>query len=1052
MIAQIINWSLKNRFLILVGTFFIFAFGIYVLKHTAVDAIPDLSDVQVIVKTSYPGQAPQVVEDQVTYPLTTAMLSVPGAVTVRGYSFFNDSYVYVIFEDGTDLYWARSRVLEYLSQVASSLPPSAKPELGPDATGVGWIYEYALVDKTGQHDLSQLTSLQNWFLKFELQTVPGVSEVATIGGMVKQYQITLEPNRLRTYGLTLEQVKKAIQNANQEVGGSVIELGGSEHMIRASGYIQNIQAIKDIPLGVNKNGTPILLSNLAEITLGPQERRGIAELNGQGEVVGGVIVIRFGGNALKTIQGVKAKLHDLQKSLPKGVEIVETYNRSGLILRAIHSLQSKLIEESIMVTLICLVFLFHLRSSLIIIISLPIGILGAFILMYSQGMNANIMSLGGIAIAIGAMVDATIVMIENVHKHFEKEIITDENRWEIIRKSAMQVGPPLFFSLLIITLSFLPVFGLQAQEGRLFAPLAFTKTYSMAVAAGLSITLVPVLMGYFIRGKILPEQKNPVNRALTAAYRPVIHYILQFPKSILGLALVLMIVSIWPYMHLGSEFMPNLDEGDWVYMPSMLPSVSTGQARQVLQQTDKLIMSVPGVKTVFGKVGRAESATDPAPLTMVESVIQFKPKSEWPKDMTIEKIKAKLRQRLQVPGLTNAWVMPIKNRIDMLATGIKTPAGIKISGPDLSVLQKIGGDIEKILKKVPGTESVYSEHAFGGRYVNIDIDRKAAARFGLNISDIDEVVRTAIGGMDITQTIEGLERYPVNLRYPQYERDSLTKLKALPIVTPTGAQIPLVDVAKVYVADGPPVIKSEDARVASWVLIDINDSDLGGYIDKAKLALQQQLKLPSGYSLTWTGQYQYMQRAKARLQILIPITLGIIILLLYLYFRRAPEVLIILGTLPFAFIGGVWLLYFLNYNLSVAVAVGFIALGGVAVEIGVVMLVYLNEAFEEQKLLAEEEKRALSLENIKQSVINGALLRLRPILMTVSAIIGGLLPIMLLSGTGIEVTRRIAAPMIGGMMSATVLTLLVIPATFLLWKSATSHLGASPLKYRLKDK
>lgn len=1046
MIPQIINWSLKNRFLILVGTFFIFAFGIYVLKHTAVDAIPDLSDVQVIVKTSYPGQAPQVVEDQVTYPLTTAMLSVPGAVTVRGYSFFNDSYVYVIFEDGTDLYWARSRVLEYLSQVASSLPPSAKPELGPDATGVGWIYEYALVDKTGQHDLSQLTSLQNWFLKFELQTVPGVSEVATIGGMVKQYQITLEPNRLRTYGLTLEQVKKSIQNANQEVGGSVIELGGSEHMIRASGYIQNIQAIKDIPLGVNKNGTPILLSNLAEITLGPQERRGIAELNGQGEVVGGVIVIRFGGNALKTIQGVKAKLHDLQKSLPKGVEIVETYNRSGLILRAIHSLQSKLIEESIMVTLICLVFLFHLRSSLIIIISLPIGILGAFILMYSQGMNANIMSLGGIAIAIGAMVDATIVMIENVHKHFEKEVVTDENRWEIIRKSALQVGPPLFFSLLIITLSFLPVFGLQAQEGRLFAPLAFTKTYSMAVAAGLSITLVPVLMGYFIRGKILPEQKNPVNRALTAAYRPVIRTILQFPKSILGLALVLMVVSIWPYTHLGSEFMPNLDEGDWVYMPSMLPSVSTGQARQVLQQTDKLIMSVPGVKTVFGKVGRAESATDPAPLTMVESVIQFKPKSEWPKDMTIEKIKAKLRQRLQVPGLTNAWVMPIKNRIDMLATGIKTPAGIKISGPDLLVLQKIGGDIEKILKKVPGTESVYSEHAFGGRYVNIDIDRKAAARFGLNISDIDEVVRTAIGGMNITQTIEGLERYPVNLRYPQYERDSLTKLMALPIVTPTGAQIPLVDVAKVYVADGPPVIKSEDARVASWVLIDINDSDLGGYIDKAKLALQQQLKLPSGYSLTWTGQYQYMQRAKARLQILIPITLGIIILLLYLYFRRAPEVLIILGTLPFAFVGGVWLLYFLNYNLSVAVAVGFIALGGVAVEIGVVMLVYLNEAFEEQKLLAEEENRALTSENIKQSVINGALLRLRPILMTVSAIIGGLLPIMLLNGTGIEVTRRIAAPMIGGMISATALTLLVIPSAFLLWKSATSQLGVSPRK------
>lgn len=1044
MIAQIINWSLKNRFLILVATFFIIASGIYVLKHTAVDAIPDLSDVQVIIKTSYPGQAPQVVEDQVTYPLTTAMLSVPKAVTVRGYSFFGDSYVYVIFKGGTNLYWARSRVLEYLSQVASSLPPSAKPELGPDATGVGWIYEYALIDKTGKHDLSELTSLQNWFLKYELQTVPGVSEVATIGGMVKQYQITLEPNRLRAYGLTLKQVKKSIQNANQEVGGSVIELGGSEHMIRASGYIQTIQAIKDIPLGVSKNGTPILLSNLADVTRGPQERRGIAELNGQGEVVGGVVVMRFGGNALKTIQGVKTKLHELQKSLPKGVQIVETYNRSGLILRAIHSLQSKLFEESIMVTLICLVFLFHLRSSLIIIISLPIGILGAFILMYSQGMNANIMSLGGIAIAIGAMVDATIVMIENVHKHFEKEVITDENRWEVIRKSAVQVGPPLFFSLLIITLSFLPVFGLQAQEGRLFAPLAFTKTFAMAVAAGLSITLVPVLMGYFIRGKILPEQKNPVNRALTAAYRPVIHFVLRFPKSILGLAFVFMVFSIWPYSHLGSEFMPNLDEGDWVYMPSMLPSVSIGEARKILQQTDKLIKSVPEVKTVFGKVGRAETATDPAPLTMIESVIQFKPKNEWPAGMTIKKIRENLRQRLQVPGLTNAWVMPIRNRIDMLATGVKTPVGIKISGPQLSVLQTIGENIEKILKKVPGTASVYAEHSAGGRYVNIDIDRKAAARFGLNISDIDDIVRTAIGGMNITQTVEGLERYPVNLRYPQYERDSISKLKMLPIVTPTGAQIPLVDVAKIYVADGPPVIKSEDARIASWVLIDIKGSDLGGYIDKAKLALQQQLKLPANYSLTWTGQYQYMQRAKARLQLLIPLTLGIIILLLYLYFRRVSEVLIILGTLPFALIGGVWLLYFLSYNLSVAVAVGFIALAGVAVEIGVVMLVYLNEAFETQKLLAEKENRALTPEDIKQAVINGSLLRLRPILMTVCAIIGGLLPIMLLNGTGIEVTRRIAAPMVGGMISATVLTLLVIPAAFLLWKRVAHSIGFSP--------
>lgn len=1035
MVAQIIRWSLKNRFLILVGTFFIIAFGIYALKHTPVDAIPDLSDVQVIIKTPYPGQAPQVVEDQVTYPLATAMLAVPGALTVRGYSFFGDSYVYVIFKESTDLYWARSRVLEYLSQVASRLPLSAKPELGPDATGVGWIYQYALVDETGQHDLSQLTSIQNWFLKYELQTIPGVAEVATIGGMVKQYQITLEPNRLRAYGLTLKQVKKAIQNANQEVGGSVIELGESEHMIRASGYIQNIQAIKDIPLGVNKNGTPILLSNVAEVTLGPQQRRGIAELNGEGEVVGGVIVMRFGENALRAIQAIKTKLNELQKSLPKGIKIVETYNRAGLISRAIHFLQSKLVEESIIVILICFVFLFHLRSSLIIVISLPVSILGAFMIMYWQGINANIMSLGGIAIAIGAMVDATIVMIENVHKHFEKEAITEENRWEVIKQSAMQVGPPLFFSLLIITLSFLPVFALQAQEGRLFSPLAFTKTYAMAVAAGLSITLVPVLMGYFIRGKILPEQKNPVNRALMAIYRPVIHFVLRFPKSILTLALVLILISYWPFAHLGSEFMPDLDEGDWMYMPSTLPGVSIGKASQILQQTDKLLKSVPEVKTVFGKIGRAETATDPAPLTMIETVIQFKPKNEWRKGITMEKIKETLRQRLQVPGLTNVWVMPIKNRIDMLATGIRTPVGIKISGPKLSEIQTIGERIEKILKTVSGTASVYAERAVGGRYVHVDINRKAAARYGLNIADIQEVVRTAIGGMNVTQTIEGLERYPVNLRYPQTERDSVEKLKLLPIITPTGAHIPLADVANIYVADGPPLIKSENARIASWVLVDIKGVDLGTYIDKAKQVLNQQLQLPSGYSLTWTGQYEYMQRAKERLQLLIPITLGIIILLLYLNFRRASEVLIILGTLPLALIGGVWLLYFLKYNLSVAVAVGFIALAGVAVEIGVVMLVYLNEAFEMQKVLIIEEKRALTLDDIKQAVINGALLRLRPILMTVLAIIGGLLPIMLWNGTGIEVTRRIAAPMVGGMISATILTLLVIPAAFLLWKS-----------------
>ena len=1034
MIGRIIEWSLKNRFLILVSTFFILSAGIYALKNTSVDAIPDLSDIQVIIKTSYPGQAPQVVEDQVTYPLATTMLAVPGAVTVRAYSFFGDSYVYVIFKDGTDLYWARSRVLEYLNQVTGQLPANVTPELGPDATGVGWVYEYALIDKTGKHDLSELTTLQNWLLKYELQTVPGVAEVATIGGMVKQYQVTLEPNRIRAYGITLEQVKQAIQAANSEVGGSVVEMGEAEYMVRTNGYIQSIKALENIPLGVNKNGTPILLSSVADIGLGPQMRRGIAELNGQGEVVGGVIVMRMGENALNTIAAVKEKLASLQKSLPKGVEIVETYDRSSLIQRAIKTLQSKLIEETLVVVLLCSIFLFHIRSSLVILISLPIGILCAFTVMYWQGINANIMSLGGIAIAIGVMVDAAIVMIENVHKHIEKTPLTDENRWEIVRDATLEVGPPLFFALLITTLSFLPVFALEAQEGRLFAPLAFTKTYAMAASAGLSITLVPVLIGYFVRGKIKPEHENPINRALIAGYRPTINLILKAPKKLILGALFMVALSYWPLVHLGSEFMPTLDEGDWMYMPTTLPGISIGKARQVLQQTDKLIQSFPEVKSVFGKMGRAETATDPAPLTMVESVVQLKPRSEWPAGMTPEKLKDKLNQAVNLPGITNAWVMPIKTRIDMLATGIKTPVGIKIMGPSLATIQKMGVQMESILNKVPGTSSVYADRAVGGRYINVDIDRHAAARFNLSVQAIQEVVQTAIGGINVTETIEGRERFPVNLRYPQTDRDSVEKIRMLPVVTPSGAHIPLADVAKIYVADGPPVIKSENARLTGWILVDLDTSDVGSYIKLAKDALQKDLKLEPGYSFVWSGQYEYMQRAKARLMMVGPLTLVIIILLLYLNFRHFGEVLVILSTLPLALTGGIWLLYLMNYNLSVAVGVGFIALSGLAVEIGVVMLVYLNQAWRATMAHAKEQGKTLNNDMLKQSIIDGALLRVRPIIMTVSATIVGLLTVMMGGGTGSEVMRRIAAPMVGGMVSATFLTLVVIPAVYYLWK------------------
>ncbi len=1033
MIAKIIDWSLTNRFLVLLMTAVLLVGGVFAVKNTPLDAIPDLSDVQVIIKTTYPGQSPRVVEDQVTYPLTTAMLSVPGAVTVRGYSFFNDSYVYVIFEDGTDIYWARSRVLEYLSQVASRLPPEASSALGPDATGVGWVYEYALKDPTGKTDLSQLRSLQDWFLKYELQTVPGVSEVATLGGMVKQYQVVLDPDRLRAYGIPLQKVSMAIKMANQEVGGSVIEMAEAEYMIRATGYITGIKDLQQIPLGVNKRGTPILLKDVADIRLGPQMRRGIADLDGEGEVVGGIVVMRFGENALKTIERVKLKLEELKQGLPEGVEIVETYDRSKLINRAVDNLNMKLIEEFIVVAIVCMVFLFHIRSALVVIVSLPIGILVAFMIMYQQGMNANIMSLGGIAIAIGAMVDAAIVMIENVHKHIEREPLTDENRWRIIREATMEVGPPLFFSLIIITLSFLPVFTLEAQEGKLFAPLAFTKTFAMAAAAGLSITLVPVLMGYFIRGKIKPEHENPVNIFLVNVYRPFIHYVLDKPKTVLGISFMVVLVGLWPLSQIGSEFMPDLDEGDLMYMPTTFPGVSVGKAQELLQQTDKLIKSVPEVARVFGKIGRADTATDPAPLTMIETTIQFKPKSEWREGMTKEKLREEFNRLIKFPGLTNAWVMPIKTRIDMLATGIKTPVGIKVAGPDLKVLQDIGKRIEEVVIKVPGTVSAFSERVAGGRYITVDVDRVAASRFGLNIADVHAVIKTAVGGMVVAQSVEGLERYPINIRYPRDLRDSIEDLRNLPIVTMTGARIPLSEVANVKTEMGPAMIKSENARPNGWTFVDIAGRDLGSYVEEAQRVVSEQVNLPAGYSISWSGQYEYMVRAKERLTIVVPFTLLIIVLLLYLNFRNMIEVLIIMGTLPLALVGGFWLLYLLDYNMSVAVGVGFIALAGVTVEIGVVMLVYLNQAYSKLHHKAERQHN-LTIEELREAVIEGALLRIRPIMMTVAAIIAGLLPIMLGSGTGSEVMRRIAAPMVGGMVSATLLTLVVIPAVFLLWK------------------
>lgn len=1035
MIESIIRWSIGNRFFIILGAVILVGAGLFSLKQTPIDALPDLSDVQVIIKTSYPGQAPQVVEDQVTYPLTTAMLSVPGAVTVRGYSFFGDSYVYIIFDEDTDLYWARSRVLEYLSQVAPSLPDAAKPQLGPDATGVGWVFIYSLIDRTGKNDLSQLRSLQDWFLKFELQTVPGVSEVATLGGMVKQYQVTVDPEKLRAFNIPLSHIQMAIKRANQEVGASVIEMAEAEYMVRVSGYLENKSDIENIPLGLNENGTPLLLKDVADIGLGPQMRRGIAELNGEGETVGGIVVMRFGENAQTTIDAVKLKLAQLEKGLPEGVEIVTVYDRSALIKNAVENLWQKLIEEFIVVALVCMIFLFHVRSSLVAIISLPVGILTAVIIMHAQGLNANIMSLGGIAIAIGAMIDGAIVMIENMHKHMEKTPLTDQNRWEVVTKSAIEVGPALFFSLMIITVSFVPVFTLEAQEGRMFAPLAFTKTYAMAASAALAITLVPVLMGYFIRGKVLPEHKNPINRFLIAGYRPLLKTVLAYPKFTLLLAFLLLTTTLWPLSKIGSEFIPPLDEGDLMYMPTTYPGISIGKARELLQQTDKLIATVPEVKTVFGKIGRADTATDPAPLTMIETFIQLKPRDEWREGLTTEALKKELDALVKFPGVTNAWVMPIKTRIDMLATGIKTPVGIKIAGPKIDVIQDIGKQLEIILKDVEGTASVYSERVAGGRYLNIDIDRLKAARYGLNIADVQQVVSSAIGGMNVTQTIEGLERYPVNVRYPQSYRDSPEQLELLPIVTSRGERIALGDVAAISIEDGPPGIKSENARINGWTFVDIDGIDVGTYVKSARTIVTEKLNLPAGYSIAWAGQYEYMERAKQKLKYVIPLTLGIIIFLLYLSFRNVVEVAIIMGTLPLAIVGSMWLMYFLNFNFSIAVGVGLIALAGVAVEIGVIMLVYLNQSLKSSKSNLPQGK-PLNEKQIKQAVLDGATLRVRPVLMTTGATIVGLLPIMVGDGVGSEVMQRLAAPMVGGMVSAVILTLFVLPAIYFLWKKS----------------
>jgi Cu(I)/Ag(I) efflux system membrane protein CusA/SilA len=1045
MIARLIRWSIANRFLVLLATLMLSAWGVYSLLRTPLDALPDLSDVQVIIRTTYPGQAPRIVENQITYPLTTTMLSVPGAKTVRGYSFFGDSFVYVLFEDGTDLYWARSRVLEYLNQVQARLPPGATASLGPDATGVGWIYQYALVDRSGQMDAGQLRALQDWFLKYELKTVPDVAEVASVGGMVRQYQVLLDPDKLAAYGIPHTRVAEAIRRANQEAGGSVLELGEAEYVVRASGYLASLDDFRKVPLVTTDAGVSVRLGDVARIQVGPEMRRGIGELDGEGEATGGVIVMRSGKNALETISAVKAKLQQLQGSLPKGVEIVPVYDRSGLIERAVENLGFKLLEEFLVVAVVCAIFLFHLRSAFVAIVSLPLGILIAFIVMHYQGVNANIMSLGGIAIAIGAMVDAAVVMIENAHKHLERwshdhpdQKLEGEARWKVIGDAATEVGPALFFSLLIITLSFIPVFTLEAQEGRLFSPLAFTKTYAMAAAAGLSATLIPVLMGYLIRGRIPDEKANPLNRWLIAAYRPLLDVVLRVPKLTLVVAAVALVASLWPLQHIGGEFMPRLDEGDLLYMPSALPGLSAGKAAELLQQTDRLIKTVPEVLSVYGKAGRAETATDPAPLEMFETTIQFKPKSQWRPGLTQDKLVEELDRIVKVPGLANIWVPPIRNRIDMLATGIKSPVGVKVAGADLTTIDRVTGEIEKALKDVPGVSSALAERLTGGRYVDVTINRDAAARYGMNIADVQSIVTSAVGGDNIGETVEGLQRFPINMRYPRETRDSLDKLRKLPFVSERGARLVLSDVADLRITDGPPMLRSENARLSGWVYVDIRGRDLSGAVRDMQRVVADKVQLPPGYSISWSGQFEFLERATAKLKVVVPFTLLIIFVLLYLTFKRFDEALLIMATLPFALVGGIWLLWLLDYNLSVAGAVGFIALAGVAAEFGVIMLLYLRQAWD-ARVAAGQTSNTDLLDAIRE----GAVLRVRPKAMTVAVILGGLFPIMWGEGTGSEVMQRIAAPMVGGMITAPLLSMFVIPAAYLLMRRAREQTAPS---------
>ncbi|MRV71747.1 CusA/CzcA family heavy metal efflux RND transporter [Duganella sp. FT92W] len=1033
MIARVIRWAIVNRLLVLLATVGLSAWGVWALANTPLDAIPDLSDTQVIIRTAYPGQAPQIVENQVTYPLTTTMLSVPGAKTVRGYSFFGDSFVYVLFDDGTDPYWARSRVLEYLNQVQARLPAQARPALGPDATGVGWVYEYALVDRSGKHDLSQLRALQDWFLKYELKAVPNVAEVASVGGMVRQYQIQLDPDKLRAYNMPHAKVVDAVRKANQESGGSVLELGEAEYMVRATGYLQSLDDFRKIPLAAD-NGVPVRLGDVAHIVTGPEMRRGVAELNGEGEVAGGIIVMRSGKNALETIAAVKARLETLKASLPAGVEIVPVYDRSHLIRRAVTNLEQKVAEEFIVVAVVCALFLFHLRSALVAIASLPLGILASYVVMHYQHVNANIMSLGGIAIAIGAMVDAAVVMIENAHKHMEvwrhahpgEELKGDEH-WRVTGEAAAEVGPALFFSLLIIVLSFIPVFTLEAQEGRLFAPLALTKTYAMAAAAGLAVTLIPVLMGYLIRGRIPDEQSNPLNRALIRMYRPLLEHVLRAPKTTLVVAAVIALLTLWPLGRLGGEFMPPLDEGDLLYMPSALPGIGIGKAAELLQQTDRLIKTVPEVQSVFGKAGRAETATDPAPLEMFETTIQFKPRDQWRPGMTPDKLVEELDRVVRVPGLSNIWVPPIRNRIDMLATGVKSPVGIKVAGADWREIDRITGQVERAVKQVPGVSSALAERLSGGRYIDADIDRDAAARYGLNIADVHGVIAAAIGGDNIGETVEGLQRFPINVRYPREWRDSLEKLRNLPLLTERGAQIRLGDVAAIRLGDGPPMLKSENARLSGWVYVDIRGRDLRSAVRDMQQAVARDIRLPPGYAVSWSGQFEYLERATGRLQVVAPATLAIIFVLLFVTFGSVAEAALIMATLPFAVAGGVWLLWGLGHNVSVASGIGFIALAGVAAEFGVIMLLYLKHAWEARQRRGQDSEADL-LEAIRE----GAVQRVRPKAMTVAVILAGLAPIMAGGGAGSEVMQRIAAPMVGGMLSAPLLSMFVVPAAYLL--------------------